>query len=157
MTYPFPPANVPWTPRDICAAYCLPGRVDVTDGATLTAIVATMWGESAGIPWAVGELVYNATDPDHPTHLSRDFGIGQLNSGWHMTPGVEAFPGLPALTVADVHDPLTNIERCWAVMQRGDPTPATRSASTGGWRSVTGIGATITTLLIPALSHTASG
>ncbi len=114
MEYPFPAGNEQWSPRDIVAAFCRPGMADPLD-YQVAEIVAVMLAESGGNPLAVGTPIWN---PGADTHRSVDLGLCQLNSYYHTTVGVEAFPGMPALTIAQAFDPLDNVQRAWEVIAR---------------------------------------
>lgn len=116
MSYPFPtdPAQV-WSARDIVAGFCRDGMFD-PDMPDATLVCAVILAESGGNPMARG--VPGVSTWNGETVRWVDLGMAQLNSHYHATPGVEAFPGMRALTVNEVFTGLTNIDRAFEVIQR---------------------------------------
>lgn len=114
MSYPFPALGIRWSARDLCAGFAAFGA-DPAD-YQLAETVATMLAESNGEPLATGTPLYIEVQGRRVPTV--DLGLCQLTSYYHTTPGVEAFPGMSALSVVECYTPLINIERAWDVIAR---------------------------------------
>jgi hypothetical protein len=97
-----------WTATDIAALVCT--RISSGDWRAITA-VAVVLAESRGNPLALGKFIIR---PGHPSHLSLDVGMFQLNTYYQMS--VDPYPSVPRITWADAVDPFKAWEHVWKLI-----------------------------------------
>jgi len=114
MTYTFPSIQddrpQPWRPEDLTALVCQNQFMSPDDWRPVT-FVAVLLGESGGNTLINGKTIWK---PGHPSHLSVDGGVAQLNSYYNCE--TESFPGVVPMADVDRFAPFKSMDRSWILL-----------------------------------------